>query len=86
MLALAESAEFKAGFADRLEIARLYYLLQQRMPTAAELLVWQDFLQGGDPTGNLTASQANPDNWTSDLTTLTDQFRESFLDDLKSAN
>jgi hypothetical protein len=54
-----------------LEIARLYCLLQQRMPTATELLVWQDLLLGDGQT---------------DDAALTDQFRATFLDDPGFAN
>ena len=81
LLALAESDEFKAGLSDQLEIVRLYYLLQQRMPTAAELLVWQDFLLGGGQADDATPTGRDLDYGTNDLTTLNDQFRATFLDD-----
>jgi hypothetical protein len=71
LLALAESDEFKTDVSDQLEIARLYCLLQQRMPTATELLVWQDLLLGDGQT---------------DDAALTDQFRATFLDDPGFAN
>jgi hypothetical protein len=81
LLSLAESDEFKTGIADQLEIARLYCLLQQRMPTATELLVWQDFLLGDDQADDATAIQQDPDISIDYQTTLTDQFRATFLDD-----
>jgi hypothetical protein len=71
LLSLAESDEFKTDVSDQLEIARLYCLLQQRMPTATELLVWQDLLLGDGQT---------------DDAALTDQFRATFLDDPGFAN
>jgi hypothetical protein len=86
LLSLAESDEFKTDISDQLEIARLYCLLQQRMPTATELLVWQDFLLGDGQADDATASQQDPDHPTIYLTTLTDQFRETFLDDLGACN
>jgi hypothetical protein len=81
LLSLAESDEFKTDISDQLEIARLYYLLQQRMPTAAESLVWQDFLLGDDQADDAATIQQETDLSTDYQTTLTDQFRATFLDD-----
>jgi hypothetical protein len=82
LLSLAESDEFKTSFADQLEIARLYSLLQQRMPSATELLLWQDFLLGDGQADDAATSQQDSDRSTIYQTTPTDQFRETFLDDL----
>ncbi len=55
----SESPEFQADTADQVEIGRLYYLLGQRMPTAAEMQRWTAFLNGDAQTDTLLA-QADP--------------------------
>ena len=55
LVGFSESDEFKADKASQVEILRLYYLLLQRMPTAAELQSWLAFLQGDDETDTLFA-------------------------------
>jgi hypothetical protein len=59
LVGFSESDEFKRIMADQVEIIRLYYLLVQRMPTAAEMQSWTGFLEGYDQTEALL-SQANP--------------------------
>jgi hypothetical protein len=55
LVGFSESPEFQADMANLVEIVRLYYLLKQRMPTAAELQSWLGFLQGYDQTETLLA-------------------------------
>jgi hypothetical protein len=55
LVGFSESPEFKADIANQVEILRLYYLLGQRMPTAAELKSWTNFLNGDGQTTTLFA-------------------------------
>jgi hypothetical protein len=55
LVGFSESDEFKADLANQVEIVRLYYLLDQRMPTAAEQQSWTAFLNGDDQTSALFA-------------------------------
>jgi subtilisin family serine protease/sugar lactone lactonase YvrE len=59
LVGFSESNEFKGDMADQVEIVRLYYLLEQRMPTAAEMQSWIEFFDGDDQTETLLA-QAHP--------------------------
>ena len=59
LVGFSESDEFKANLADQVEILRLYFLLLQRVPTAAELQSWTGFLKGDDQTDTLFA-QGSP--------------------------
>jgi hypothetical protein len=76
---LSESDEFKGNVADQVEILRLHYLLLQRMPTAAELQSWQDFLLGCDPTDSAAAAQSDLDYLTNYFDTLDSQMRDELL-------
>jgi Domain of unknown function (DUF4214)/Immunoglobulin domain len=55
LVGFSESDAIKACLANQVEILRLYYLLLQRTPTAAELRGWLGFLQGYDQTDTLFA-------------------------------
>jgi MBG domain/Domain of unknown function (DUF4214)/MBG domain (YGX type)/Abnormal spindle-like microcephaly-assoc'd, ASPM-SPD-2-Hydin/Immunoglobulin domain len=55
LVGFSESDEFKQKMANQVEIVRLYYLLEQRMPTATELQSWIGFLNGDDQTDTLFA-------------------------------
>jgi hypothetical protein len=55
LVGFSESPEFQANMANQVEIVRLYDLLEQRMPTAAELQSWIAFLNGDDQTDTLYA-------------------------------
>jgi hypothetical protein len=55
LVGFSESPEFQADMANQVEIVRLYYLLEQRMPTAEELQSWIAFLNGDDQTDTLYA-------------------------------
>jgi hypothetical protein len=55
LVGFSESPEFQADMANQVEIVRLYFLLKQRMPTAAELQSWIGFLNGEDQTDTLFA-------------------------------
>ncbi len=55
MVGFSESNEFKQDVANEVEIVRLYFLLLQRMPTAAELQEWTSFLKGYSQTDTLYA-------------------------------
>jgi len=55
LVGFSESPEFQADIANQVEIVRLYYLLEQRMPTAAEMQSWIAFLNGDDQTDTLFA-------------------------------
>jgi hypothetical protein len=59
LVGFSESDEFKADMANQVEIVRLYFLLDQRMPTTVELQSWIAFLNGDDQTDTLFA-QAYP--------------------------
>jgi hypothetical protein len=59
LVGFSESDEFKRNLVNQMEIVRLYFLLFQRMPTAAELQNWIGFLHGDDQTETLL-SRANP--------------------------
>ena len=78
LAALSESPEFKADIADQVEVTRLYFLLQQRMPTPAELQGWIEFLQGDGQADDAALYQQEIDSWMSCLP-LTDEMRETFL-------
>jgi len=83
---LSESEEFKGNVADQVEILRLHFLLLHRMPTAAELQNWQDFLLGGDEADNAVSAESDPDYWTKYFTTLDDQMRDDLLADPAFSN
>jgi hypothetical protein len=53
LVGFSESDEFKGELAGQVEILRLYYLLLQRMPTAAELQDWIGFLKGYGQTDSI---------------------------------
>jgi hypothetical protein len=53
LVGFSESDEFKGNLSDQVEILRMYYLLLQRMPTAAELQDWIGFLKGYDQTDSI---------------------------------
>jgi Domain of unknown function (DUF4214)/Immunoglobulin I-set domain/Regulator of chromosome condensation (RCC1) repeat len=53
LIGFSESPEFQADMANQVEIIRLYYLLMQRMPSAAELQSWIAFLNGDDQMDTL---------------------------------
>jgi len=55
LVGFSESDEFKANMADQVEILRLFFLLDERMPTDAEMRTWMDFLKGGGQTDTLFA-------------------------------
>ena len=78
---LSESDEFKGNVADQVEILRLHFLLLHRMPTAAELQNWQDFLLGCDQTDDVTLTQSDLDYWMTISGTLDDQMRDDLLAD-----
>jgi hypothetical protein len=78
---LSESDAFKDNIANQVEILRLHFLLLKRMPTTAELQGWQDFLLGCGQTDNVTPIPLDLDQWTNAFGTLTDQMRQTFLDD-----
>ncbi len=59
LVGFSESDEFKADMADQVEIVRLFFLLEQRMPTAAEMQAWTAYLNGDGQTETLLA-QAFP--------------------------
>jgi hypothetical protein len=60
LVGFSESDEFKARTADAVEVLRLFFLLDQRMPTEAELRDWTGFLRGWGQTDTLLA-QGHPD-------------------------
>jgi hypothetical protein len=55
LIGFSESPEFQADIANQVEIIRLYFLLQQRMPTATELSSWIGFFSGEGQTDTLFA-------------------------------
>jgi len=55
LVGFSESDEFKGNLAAQVEILRLYFLLDKRMPTPAELQGWIGFLKGYDQTETLLA-------------------------------
>ena len=59
LVGFSESGEFKADTAGPVEIERLYGLLEQRMPTDAEMRTWSAFLAGDSQIETLVA-QAYP--------------------------
>jgi hypothetical protein len=59
LVGFSESDEFKANIVNQVEIVRLYYLLEQRMPTAAELQNWTGFFNG-DAQTDVLFTQAYP--------------------------
>jgi len=60
LVGFSESDEFKARTADAVEVLRLFFLLDQRMPTEAELRDGTGFLRGWGQTDTLLA-QGHPD-------------------------
>ena len=78
LAALSESNEFKADIADQVEVTRLYFLLEQRMPAPEELQGWIEFLQGDSQADDAMLYQQAIDDWMNDLT-LSDEMRETFL-------
>ncbi len=52
---ISESSESQTKLANPVEVARLFYLLLQRMPTTAEFQTWLGFLRGDDQTDDLLA-------------------------------
>jgi hypothetical protein len=55
LVGFSESDEFKADMANQVELVRLYYLLERRMPAAAELQYWVGFFNGDGQTSTLFA-------------------------------
>ena len=78
---LSESGEFKENTAYWVEILRLYFLLQQRMPTAAEVQGWIEFLQGDGQADTPALCQQEIDDWMNCLP-LTDEMSETILDEI----